>query len=471
MIYDLIVIGGGPAGYLAAERAGHSGLNTLLIEKRFIGGVCLNEGCIPSKALLYSAKIYDSAKHGDKYGVTVGDISLNHTKVVERKGKVVKTLVTGVKGKLKKNKVTVVEGVAEISGKCVDGYEVLVKVSTETKGAVSTIVPNAASQVFTGKRILIAAGSVPVVPPIPGLKEGLANGSVLTNREILDLQEVPQNLVIVGGGVIGLEMASYFNSAGSKVTVIEMLDKIAGYTDREISEILMKNYEKKGIIFKLGCKVVEVKPDSVVYEANGEKVSVSADKVLLSIGRRAASENLGLDKLGIEVERGRIKTDERGQTNIPNVYAAGDINGVSMLAHTAYREAEVCINNILGKRDKMRYDAIPSIIYTNPEVAGIGETEETAKAKGIEYDVTTLSMMYSGRYVAENEGGDGICKVLVDKKYRKLIGVHMIGNYSSEIIYGAAIMMETEMRIEDIKEIVFPHPTVSEIIREAVFEV
>ena len=471
MIYDLIVIGGGPAGYLAAERAGHAGLNTLLIEKRFIGGVCLNEGCIPSKALLYSAKIYDSAKHGDKYGITVSDISLNHAAVVERKAKVVKTLVSGVKGKLKKNKVTVVEGVGSFNGRSADGYEVAVAPSTETKGAVSATVPTSEQQIFTGKRVIIAAGSVPVVPPIPGVKEGIASGTVLTNREILDLKEVPKNLVIVGGGVIGLEMASYYNSAGSNVTVIEMMDKIAGYTDRDISEILMKNYEKKGIVFKLGCKVVEVKSDSVIYELNGQNVAVPADKILLSIGRRAASESLALEKVGVEVERGRIKTDERGQTNVANIYACGDINGYSMLAHTAYREAEVCVNNILGNRDRMRYDAIPSVIYTNPEVAGIGETEETAKAKGLDFEVATLSMMYSGRYVAENEGGDGICKVLVDKKYRKLIGVHMIGNYSAEIIYGAAIMMETEMRVEDIREIVFPHPTVSEIIREAVFEV
>jgi dihydrolipoamide dehydrogenase len=190
----------------------------------------------------------------------------------------------------------------------------------------------------------------------------------------------------------------------------------------------------------------------------------------MSIGRRAATDGLGLEKIGVELERGRIKVDERGHTNVPELYAAGDVNGYSMLAHTAYREAEVCINNILGKKDIMRYNAIPSVIYTNPEVAGVGETEETAKNKGIEIEAVKLSMMYSGRYVAENEGGDGICKVIIDKKHKKLIGVHMIGNYSSEIIYGAGLMIETEMRVEDIKELVFPHPTVCEILREAIFE-
>ena len=453
MGYDLIVIGGGPAGYLAAERAGHAGLNTLLIEKRFIGGVCLNEGCVPSKTLLYSAKLYDGATHGEKYGITVEKAVLNHEAVVNRKNKVVNTLVTGIKGKLKKNKVTLVDGAAEILGRGAEGYDI--KVGDKT---------------YSGQRLLIATGSVPVIPPIPGVKDGIAKGYVLTNREILDLKAVPASLVIVGGGVIGLEMASYFNSAGSKVTVIEMLDHIAGPTDAEISGILLKNYQKKGVEFKLGAKVTEVKEGVVAYEAEGKIFTVPADKILMSIGRRAASEGLGLERIGVEMERGRIKTDEHGKTNVPEVYAAGDVNGVSMLAHTAYREAEVCINNILGKKDIMRYNAIPSVIYTNPEVAGVGETEETAKKKGLEFEVAKLSMMYSGRYMAENEGGDGICKVLIDKQHRKVIGVHMIGNYSSEIIYGAGMMIETEMRVNDIKELVFPHPTVCEMIREVIFE-
>lgn len=453
MIYDLIVIGGGPAGYLAAERAGHAGLNTLLIEKRNVGGVCLNEGCVPSKALLYSAKIFDNAKHGEKYGVVAADIKLNHSAVIERKNKVVKTLVSGIKAQLKKNKVTVIEGTAEIAGRTAEGYEI-----------------KANNDSYITKRLLIATGSTPIVPPLPGSKEGIEKGFVLTNREVLDLADVPSSLVIIGGGVIGLEMASYYNSAGSKVTIIEMLDHIAGNTDKEISEILLKNYQKKGVNFKLNCKVVEIKDGAVVYEDAGQKHTIEADKVLMSIGRRPCTEGLGLEKLGVEVERGRIKVDSRGRTNIPEVYAAGDVNGYSMLAHTAYREAEVCVNNMLGKKDIMRYDAVPSVIYTNPEVGCVGETEESAKQKGIDYEVAKISMMFSGRYVAENEGGDGICKVLIDKKYRKLIGVHMIGNYSSEIIYGAGMMIETEMRVEDVKELVFPHPTVCEIIREAIFE-
>lgn len=453
MVYDLIVIGGGPAGYLAAERAGRAGMSILLIEKRFLGGVCLNEGCIPSKTLLHSAKIYDYARFSEKYGVVSEKVTFDHKKVIARKQKVVKTLVAGIKSQLKTYKVNAVEGFGQIAGKNKEGYEIKV-------GNAS----------YTGKRLLIATGSMPFIPSIPGVSEGMQNGYVLTNREILDIDVVPGSLVIVGGGVIGLEMASYFNSAGSEVTIIEMLDHIAGNTDREISGILMKNYEKKGIRFQLNSKVIEIKGNSVIYESEGKTFTVQADKVLISIGRKPVVQDIGFELIGGEVDKGCIKTDRTGQTNVPGVYAAGDVNGKSMLAHTAYREAEVCINHMLGKKDIMRYNAIPSVIYTNPEVASVGETEETAKQKGMEYKVANISMRYSGRYVAENEGGNGICKVLVDKKCRKIIGVHMIGSYASEIIYGASMMIESEMRVEDIKELVFPHPTVSEVIREGIFQ-
>lgn len=448
-MYDLIVLGGGPAGYLAAERAGHAGLSVLLIEKRFLGGVCLNEGCIPSKALLYSAKVLDYAKHGESYGVKVEGVSIDHKAVVERKNKVVKTLVSGIKAMMRANKVTVVEGEGRITGK-----------NTVKVGDTE----------YQGQRLMICTGSEPVIPPIKGVAEGIKSGMVLTNREILDLDKIPENLVIVGGGVIGLEMASYFNSADSRVTVIEMLPHIAGQTDREISSILLKNYTDKGVEFKLGCKVVEVTDSAVVYESEGKTYSVPADKVLLSIGRKPCTKDIGLESIGVYCERGAIVTDNTMLTNIPNVYAAGDVNGKSMLAHTAYREAEVAINNILGKKDIMRYNAIPSVIYTNPEVGSVGETQESAEEKGLDVEIVTQQMMFSGRYVAENMKGDGICKLIIDKKRRNLLGVHLIGSYSSEIIYGAALMIEMQLRVDDIKELVFPHPTVCEIIRETIFK-
>ncbi len=452
-IYDLIVLGGGPAGYNAAERAGKAGLKTVVIEKRALGGVCLNEGCIPSKSLLYSGKIFDYAHHGDLYGVTFDGASIDQKKVIERKNRVVKTLVSGIGSKMKKAKVKVVDAEGYIEGRDENGFNV-----------------KAGGEVYTGKQMLIATGSMPVVPPIPGLRENLETGFVMTNREILDLTEIPGELVVIGGGVIGLEMASYFNSVGSHVTVIEMLDHIAGPTDKGISKILLGNYTKKGVDFKLGCKVTAVGDGKVTFEEDGKTQSVKADKVLCSIGRRAVTQGYGLENLNVALDRGAIITDEFMKTNVAGLYAAGDVNGKIMLAHTAYREGEVAVNNILGKRDRMRYNAIPSVIYTNPEVGSVGETEESAKAKGLDVEVKTVSMLYSGRYLAENEGGDGICKLIVDKKYDRLIGVHMIANYASEIIYGAAMMIETEMKLDNIKEVVFPHPTVCEVIREALFE-
>lgn len=452
--YDLIVLGGGPGGYNAAEKAAAGGLKTLVIEKRALGGVCLNEGCIPSKSLLYSGKVYNYAVNGEHYGVTTTGASIDQKKVVERKNKVVKTLVSGIGAQMKKLGVKVVYAEGKILGRDAEGFKL------EAEG-----------ETYVSDKLLIATGSAPVVPPIPGLREGLSDGFVMTNREILDLEEIPANLVVIGGGVIGLEMAAYFSSVGSHVTVVEMLDHIAGNTDREISEILKKNYAKKGVEFKLGCAVTAVGDRKVTFTENGKETSVPADKVLCSIGRRAVTAGFGLETLNVELERGAIKTDECMKTNIAGLYACGDVNGKIMLAHTAYREGEVAVNNMLGKKDRMRYSAIPSVIYTNPEVGAVGETEESAKAKGYDVECVKLPMMFSGRYVAENEGGDGIVKVIVDKKYRRILGVHMIANYAAETIYGAAMMIETEITVDNLKEIVFPHPTVCEVIREALFEI
>ena len=452
-LFDLIVIGGGPGGYLAAERAGHAGLKAALFEKRSLGGVCLNEGCIPSKALLYSAKVFDYANHASACGVTVKGATIDQNAVIDRKDGVVKALVSGVGAAMKKNHVTVVNAAAVIKGKTADGFEV-----------------EADGKAYTGKKLIIAAGSEAVVPPIPGAKEGLAEGYVLTNREILALREIPKALAIIGGGVIGLEMASYFCSAGSKVAVIEMLNKIAGPTDDEISAILQKNYAKKGVDFKLGCKVTGFEKGSVSYtDPEGKAQTLACDYALMSIGRRPSSAGIGLEAIGVYVERGAVKTDDHLLTNVPDVYAVGDINGKLMLAHTAYREAEVAVNHILGKKDTMRYGAIASVIYTNPEVGCVGETEESAKQKGYTIKTAKLPMSYSGRYLAEG-GGDGICKIIADAKTNKLLGVHMIGSYCSEIIYGAAQMIESGMKIENLKALVFPHPTVCEIVRETLFE-
>ena len=451
-MYDLIILGGGPAGYNAAERAGHAGLKTLVIEERALGGVCLNEGCIPTKTLLYSAKIYDYAKHGADYGVHFEGAAIDHAFVVNRKNGVVKQLVAGVGAKMKKSGVEVVKASAVIKERNADGFVV-----------------TAEGKEYVGKQLLIATGSAPALPPIDGLADSLKEGFALTNREVLDLPAIPKTIVVVGGGVIGLEMASYFNSVGAKVYVVEMMDHIAGPVDREISALLQKDYAARGVEFILGARVTSIKNKAVTYEKDGKTVEIPADYALVSIGRRPRTAGIGCENIGLSLERGAIVTNEMGKTNVPGVWAAGDVNGKSMLAHTAYREGEVVINNILGKKDKVNYAAIPAVIYTNPEVASVGETTESAKEKGLDVNIETLTLKYSGRYIAENEHGYGILKVITDKKHKNIVGLHMIGSYASEIIYGAAMMVETEMRVTDIQKMVFPHPTVCEVIREAMF--
>ena len=448
---DLAIIGGGPAGYVAAERAGAKGLKVVLFEKRELGGVCLNEGCIPTKTLLYSAKIYDTAIHGDKYGVFAKDATFDFGKIVDRKSRVVRRLVAGVGAKMKAHGVQVVKGQAMIEGRSSEG----IKISCNGES-------------FLAANLLVCTGSEAFVPPIPGLKE--AGDIILTNREILALKEQPESLVIIGGGVIGMEFASFYNSRGTKVTVVEMLPEILGGLDKELSAMLRGIYAKRGVEFNLSCKVTKIDGNVVTYvDAEGGEHTVSGDKILVSVGRRPVTAGFGLESLGVEMNRGGIKVDNKMRTNVPGVYAAGDVTGFSLLAHTASREGEVVVNNLTGREDSMRYDAIPGVVYTNPEISGVGLTEQSAKEKGIAYKVATLPMAYAGRFVAENEGGNGVCKVLVGEKYGEVLGVHMLGNPSSEMIYGACMAIEAEMTVKELEEVVFPHPTVSEIFKETVF--
>ena len=449
-MYNLMIIGGGPAGYVAAERAGHKGLSVILFEKKSMGGVCLNEGCIPTKTLLYSAKMYENAMHGDRYGIFSDNIYYDYSKISARKDKVVRRLVAGVESAMKMNHVTVIKGEAMILGHGPNGVEV-----------------SCNGEFYLGENLLICTGSEAFIPPILGLN--LADERIMTNREILALTELPASLVIIGGGVIGMEFASFYNSLGVKVSVVEMLPEILGGLDFEISSMLRGIYTKKGVEFHLQAKVTKVEENKVFFEKDGKTEFAEGEKILASLGRHAVIKGYGLENLNVEMNHTGIRIDDKMQTNVPGVFAAGDVTGFSLLAHTASREGEVVVNNLTGREDRMRYDAIPSVVYTNPEVAGVGLTEEAVKEKGIAYKVAKLPMAFAGRFVVENEGGNGMCKVIVGENKGEVLGVHMLGNPCSEIICVACMAIEQGMTITEMQEIVFPHPTVSEIIKESMF--
>lgn len=446
MKYQVIIIGGGPAGYTAAEAAGKAGLSVLLIEKKNLGGVCLNEGCIPTKTLLYSAKTVDNARHASKYAVNVSDVSFDLGKIIARKSKVVRKLVLGVKSKLTSNKVVLVTGEAQIVG----------------PGRV-----RCGEEMYEGENLILCTGSETFIPPIPGIE----TVDYWTHREALDNKELPASLAIVGGGVIGMEFASFFHSLGVEVTVIEMMDEILGGMDKELSALLRADYAKRGIKFLLSTKVVGLAQSNegtvVSYENAEGSGSIVAQRLLMSVGRRPVTKGFGLENLDLEkTERGAIRVNSRMQTSLPDVYVCGDLTGFSLLAHTAVREAEVAVHTILGKEDEMSYRAIPGVVYTNPEIAGVGETEESATAKGLTYRVVKLPMAFSGRFVAENEGVNGVCKLLIGEN-EQIIGAHVLGNPASEIIVLAGTAIELGLTAAQWKKIVFPHPTVGEIFREA----
>ena len=447
LMFDLAIIGGGPAGYVAAEKAAAGGLSVVLFEKRELGGVCLNEGCIPTKTLLYSAKMYDHATGGKKYGITAGEVSYEYKKIADRKTKVVRKLVAGIKMKMEAACVTVVRGEAVIE-----------------RGDAQGIAVGCDGQCYEAKNLLICTGSEAFVPPVPGVE---GNAAVLTNREMLALTDAPASLVVIGGGVIGMEFASFCNSLGIPVTVIEMMPEILGGMDKEVAGMLRGIYAKRGVKFCLQCKVTRIDGNTVYYtDADGVEQQCEGERILMSIGRRPVLKGYGLESIAVDVERG-IKVNAQMQTSLPNVYAAGDVTGFSMLAHTASREAEVAVNHILGIADIMEYNAIPGVVYTNPEVACVGLTEEQATAAGIGYRLHKLPMTYAGRFVAENEGQTGLFKALVSPE-GKILGVHMLGNSSGEFICAACMAITNGLTVEQLQRTVFPHPTVSEMLKEGI---
>lgn len=445
--YQVAIIGGGPAGYTAAEAAGRAGLSVVLFEKNSLGGVCLNEGCIPTKTLLYSAKTYDGARHASKYAVSAENVGFDLPKIISRKQKVVRKLVLGVKAKLTAHNVKIVTGTAEV----VDKNHV-----------------RCGEEVYECDNLLLCTGSETFIPPIAGVD----TVPYWTHRDALDNKELLQSLAIIGGGVIGMEFASFFNSLGVQVTVIEMVDEILGGMDKELAALLRADYAKRGVKFMLSTKVVSLAVAEggqvqVGYENAEGAGSVVAERLLMSVGRRPVTKGFGLENLDLQkTERGSIVVDEHMQTSLPGVYVCGDLTGFSLLAHTAVREAEVAVNHIAGKEDAMSYRAIPGVVYTNPEIAGVGETEESLQRKGIACRVVKLPMAYSGRFVAENEGVNGLCKLILAED-DTILGAHVLGNPASEIITLAGMAVELKLKAEEWKKVVFPHPTVGEIFREA----
>ena len=446
--FDVIIVGGGPGGYVAAIKGGQLGLKVAIVEKDNVGGVCLNWGCIPTKTLLKSAKVYETFKHAKDYGIDVQDNSfaVNFPEMIKRKDGVVRRLTGGVAGLLKKNGVTLLKGYGEVTS------ATTVKVGEEE---------------HTAKNIILATGATPILPPLPGVKEGYERGFVLTSKEILDLKEQPKELVIVGGGVIGQEFATVFNAIGTKVTIIERMDKILVPVDDEIRTLFHKKMEKDGVTILTSASVTAITETGVTYEKEGQTVTVAADKVLMAVGMRPnvnsfASLNLAMEKSGVQV-------NEFMQTSTPNVYAIGDVIGKYMLAHVASHAGLVAIQHIAGDSHmKMDFKVIPSGIYTFPEIAMVGLTEQEAKAQGLNYKVSTFPLIANGKAMGENEK-EGLIKVIASQPYNEIIGVHIYSVTATEMITEASLAINLEATAEELAHTIHPHPTLSEMMMEAGF--
>jgi len=446
-MYDLIVIGAGPGGYEAAAHAGRMGKKVALFDRKYIGGTCLNVGCIPTKTMLKSAHVYTECRESGKYGVKTASPSFSMKKVQDRKKKVIEALTRGVEGMLKRSRVEVIRAEARLT-------------------APDTV--RGAKKKYQAANILIATGSSSAVPPI----KGIDSAGVLDSTGILELQRRPDSLIIIGGGVIGLEFACFFSEIGTRVTVVEMLPEIGAGLDADIMKILQTDLEKKGVKFYLSSTVTEVKAKTVHFtDAEKKKHALKAACILNATGRSPVTDGLGLEKAGVDFSRAGIVASDEGKTNIPGIWACGDVTGRCLLAHAATREGIVAVNNMFGKKDLMRYSAVPGVIYTHPEVACVGKTEAQLKEENIPFRKSVMPMAIAGRFMVENDGAAGTVKVLAGQDHGEILGVHMIGQGCSELIFGAAMMMETEMRVDDVKEIIFPHPTVSEALKETVAHV
>ncbi|MFW5812085.1 MAG: dihydrolipoyl dehydrogenase, partial [Alkalispirochaetaceae bacterium] len=446
------VLGGGPGGYVAAERAGSLGKRVLLIEKETIGGVCLNRGCIPTKTLLYAAKQYGFIKKAGTFGITVDNASFDLAGAMAHKTKVVAQLHKGINSMLKRH------GVEQLSGEA----RVLGPRRVEVSGTI-----------YEGRNILIATGSRPSIPPIPGIEEA----SVMTSREALELSEVPKSLAIIGGGYIGMEFASLFSKLGTEVTVIEVMPEIIPFLDPALAKRLRNAID--GVEYLLETRVTGVSKATVhLRSTEGKDAILEAEKILLSAGRTPNSDQAGLAEAGVDIDRQGVVVNEYMQTNLPGVYACGDVTGRALLAHTASRMGEVAVDHMFnaggpgGRKShphRMRYEAVPWVVFTSPEVAGCGLSPREAESRGHEVLTAEVPMSLSGRYLAENPGERGVAVITVEKKTHRILGVNLLGSGVSELIHSAAVMIEQELRVEDIRETIFPHPTQSEVLRDALW--
>lgn len=442
--YDIIVLGGGPGGYVAAIKGAQLGLKVALIEKEVVGGICLNHGCIPTKTLLKNAKVYKTIMHALEYGITIdGTISYDWSAMLKRKDLVVKKLTVGVAGLLKKNGVEVFNGF----GKVLSPRKV--EVNGET---------------LETKNLILATGASPIIPPIPGLKEAYEKGIAVTSRELLQIKKVPQHLVIIGGGVIGCEFATIFSSIGTKVTMIEKLDGILPMMDDDVRSAYAKILKREGIEIVANAEVKAVKDNEVTYLYEGKEIKVIADTVLVSVGMRPNTQ--GLEVLNLKMDRSAIDTNRQLQTSVPNVYAIGDVNGKYMLAHVASAEGLLAAEHIAGKKVDMKYEHVPNAVYGSPEIATIGLTEKEAKAQGLAYKVSTFPLLASGKALADNEK-DGFIKLIVSEKYKEIIGAHILSYNASDLIAEFGVTLTLEGTAHEIAHTIHPHPTLSEIIMEA----
>ncbi len=450
---DVVIIGAGPAGYVAAIRAAQLGAKTVIIEKDSVGGTCLNVGCIPTKALLACIDTLTKAKHGAEFGVNVSGIDVDVSKMMSRKNTIIKRLVGGVEGLFAKNKIRLVRG----SAKLTDANTVAV----DTPKGVETIRAN---------KIVICTGSTPARLPLPGFEVG---ENVWTSTEALSFDSVPKSLLIVGAGAIGLEAGYTFSQLGCEVTIVEMMPHILPAADAETANELAKQLGKAGIKFILGATVAraeDTKTGKKVFIKSGDKEdSYEVEKVLVAIGRKAAISDIGLDEVGVKHDNRRIIVDKSMRTNVPSIYAAGDCIGEPMLAHVGWTESVVAVENAMGMNVKMDYRAFPACVYTTPESGSVGLTEEQARERFKEIKVGKFSFAHNGKAMSIGEAG-GFVKIISEPRYGEILGVHIVGPHATDLITEAVVAIKNELTVDELVATIHPHPTLAEVVQEAAYD-